>query len=249
MTQSTSLVDEFSGDDFAPERAPLPYLQILNNQAQEQSGLFISAENAAAVGFSPNDEWQPHEAHFLSGQSASGLRTLTARIIILRKSPLMMFNRSTKQFLGIFDRESYNPAIMLLKTRHLVYLVTKQKQLFHDTPLQLTTKGSFCGSFGQHYNQFRGEISRAYGQPRGDRFHALSIFAIRLQPVLKGKEKKSWVCSIQDHGMPTKSNWKAFFVGYDPDIKKKLLTEFEEYRDFGNIQNSAQEPDAWPDEF
>ncbi|WP_262562819.1 DUF5895 domain-containing protein [Acaryochloris sp. CCMEE 5410] len=65
-----------------------------------------------------------------------------------------MFSRKDRAFLGAFDRDSYNPEEVILKTRYLVYLVSRQKQLLHQSPLQFTAKGSLCGSFGEHYNQF-----------------------------------------------------------------------------------------------
>ena len=152
-TQVTqSAVDEFAGDEFAPSYQALPYLQVLNHQDAEQSGFFISSENATAVNFNATDEWQPHEAHFLSGGSTVGFRSLTARLVVLRRSPLLMFSREDRSFLGTFDRNRYDPSTVMLKTRHLTYLVSQQKQLLHDAPLQFTAKGSLCGSFGEHYN-------------------------------------------------------------------------------------------------
>ena len=229
-------IDEFAGDEYAPAYQPLPYLQVLNHKDPEQSGFFISSENATAVNFQPTQEWQPHEAHFLSGGSAVGYRSLTARLVVMRRSPLLMFAREDRTFLGTFDRNHYNPDEVMLKTRYLVYLVSQQKQLLHDAPLQFTAKGSLCGSFGEHYNQFHIQMNRAYGKPRGDRFFALTIFAVKLQPTLKGREQKSWVCSILEHGIPTVENWKAFFLGYDNTIKHKLLADFEAHTDFGQVE-------------
>jgi len=54
-----------------------------------------------------------------------------------------------------------------MKQRYLVYLISKDKQLMHDTPLMLTTKGAFCGSFGETVRNFHGEISKAYGAATG----------------------------------------------------------------------------------
>ena len=82
-------------------------------------------------------------------------------------------------------------------------------------------------------------MNRAYGKPRGDRFFALSIFAIKLQTLLKGKEQKSWVCSISEHGVPTSENWKGFFLGYDSAIKGKLLTKFDAHADFARANREA----------
>ncbi|MGR3277924.1 hypothetical protein HRE53_17155 [Acaryochloris sp. 'Moss Beach'] len=225
-------IDEFAGDEYGPAYQPLPYLQILNHEDPQQAGFFISADNAAAVGFQPTPEWQSHDAYFMSGGVAVGYRSLTARLAVLRRSPLLMFSRKDRAFLGSFDRDNYNPEEVILKTRYLVYLVSRQKQLLHQSPLQFTAKGSLCGSFGEHFNQFHSQMNWAYGKPRGDRFFALSILAVKLQPILKGQEKKSWVCSIVEHGQPTNENWRNFFLGYDPSIKQKLIADFEAHENF-----------------
>ncbi|WP_416668970.1 DUF5895 domain-containing protein [Egbenema bharatensis] len=126
------------------------------------------------------------------------------------------------------------------ETRYLVYLISKDKRLLHKSPLLLTAKGAFCGSFGETVEQFRNDMSKAYGaatgakKSRGERFMALSILAVRVQPELKGQTKKSWVCSVADYGVPTLKNWKSFFVGYKPELKERILAEFNEWADFGN---------------
>ncbi|MEO0537945.1 MAG: DUF5895 domain-containing protein [Cyanobacteria bacterium P01_A01_bin.123] len=55
----------------------------------------------------------------------------------------------------------------MLKQRYLVYLVTKDKQLMHESPLRLITKGSFCGSFGTMVRNFHSEMSKAYSAEIG----------------------------------------------------------------------------------
>ena len=62
---------------------------------------------------------------------------------------------------------------------------------------------------------------------------ALSVLAVRVAPVLKGEKKKSWVCSVESHGVPTIDNWRQFFVGYQPDLKERILSEFESWAEFG----------------
>lgn len=46
-----------------------------------------------------------------------------------------MFNRHNDELVGVFDRKQYNKNEMILKARYLIYLVSKQKQLLHETPL------------------------------------------------------------------------------------------------------------------
>ncbi|BAU15927.1 hypothetical protein LEP3755_64930 (plasmid) [Leptolyngbya sp. NIES-3755] len=243
---SQEATDEFDTPEFEGEHETLPYLQMLNHQSSERSGFFITQENADAVSFAdPAGEWLSHTTTFASGTIVEGYRSLTARFLILRKSPLLMFDREEENFISVFNSQCYNRDTMLLKTRYLVYLVNKQKQLLHHTPLLFTTKSTFCGSFGDSYRNFRREMSQAYTQAtgaqkaRGERFLALSVFAVQVQPELKGKKLKSWVCSIAHHGQPTAQNWQNFFVGYNKELKDKLLTEFEQWEGFGRIYDEA----------
>jgi Family of unknown function (DUF5895) len=238
--------DEFNSDAFEDRRESLPYLQMLNAQASDQSGFFITAENVEAAGFVPNEEWVLHEATFQSGAKAEGYRSLTARFLILRRSKLMMFDRDGGECIGIYRKSQYDRATMILKNRYLVYIVGKDKQPLHSTPLVLTAKGAFCGSFGEAVDKFRVEMSKAYGvalgakKPRGDRFMALSILAVRVQPELKGTAKKSWVCSVAEYCVPTVENWRSLFVGYQPELKERLLAEFEQWENFGNLEQEAK---------
>lgn len=236
--------DEFNAPQFESEHDTLPYLQMLNFQNPDQAGFFITQENAEAIGFAdPAGEWLSHTTTFSSGTTAEGYRSLVARFLILRKSPLLMFERDEEKFIGVFNQQNYNRDTMLLKARYLVYLVNKKKQPLHEAPLLFTTKATFCGSFGESYKQFRRDMSQAYTQAtgaqktRGERFLALSIFAVQVQPELKGKKAKSWVCSITTYGKPTTQNWKNFFVGYNVELKDKLLAEFEQWEGFGHWQN------------
>jgi hypothetical protein len=157
-----------------------------------------------------------------------------------------MFERESGDFIGEYRKSHYDRTTMVLKTRYLVFVVGKNKQLLHESPLLLTTKGSFCGSFGAVVRAFHSAMSQAYGvatgvkKPRGDRFLALSILAVRVQPELKGTMKKSWVCSVSSYGIPTVENWKSYFVGYSPNHKEKVLTLFEEWSDFGNPQYEVE---------
>jgi hypothetical protein len=238
--------DEFDSAAFEAQRESLPYLQLLNAQDPDQSGFFITVENMEAVNFNSTEEWTPHTATFQNGATVEGHRSLLARFLILHKSKLMMFDRDSGEFIGVYRKSQYDRSTMILKTRYLVHLISKDKRLLHDSPLLLTTKGSFSGSFGETVEQFRNDMSKAYGaatgakKPRGDRFMALSILAVRLQPELKGQTKKSWVCSVADYGVPTVENWKSFFIGYRPELKERILTQFDEWADFGNPERELE---------
>jgi len=249
-TPTTQLPDEFDSEQFEQSRESLPYLQMLNHQDPEQSGFFITSENRSAVHFTPTDEWSPHTATFQNGEEVEGYRSLIARFLILRKSKLSMFDRESGEFLREYRKDLYDRATMVLKVRYLVYLVNQQKQLLHEKPLQFTTKGSFCGSFGEAVKDFQAEMSKAYGaatgakKPRGERFMALSVLAVQVQPTLKGEKQKSWVCSVINHGIPLPENWRSYFIGYHPELKDCILAEFDAWESFGkgNLETQSQTP-------
>jgi hypothetical protein len=234
--------DVFDSEEFEGSRDSFPYLQMLNHQSLEQSGFFITLENAEAVHFNPTEEWTPYTETFQSGESSDGYRSLLARFLILRKSNLLMFDREQGEFIGEYKKSQYDKNTMVLKRRFLVYLISKDKHLLHDTPLLLTAKGAFCGSFGETVGRFHADMSKAYTQAtgakklRGDRFMALSILAVKVKPELKGTTKKSWTCSVDTYGVPTAENWKSFFVGYKPELKERILKEFEGWVEFGSPQ-------------
>lgn len=242
------LPDQFDSAEFEQGRESLPYLQMLNHQDPEQSGFFITSENRSAVQFTPTDEWTLHSTAFQNGEVVEGYRSLIARFLILRKSRLLMFNRESGEFLREYRKDLYDRSTMVLKVRYLVYLVSQQKQLLHEKPLQFTTKGSFCGSFGEAVRDFQNEMSKAYGAAtgvkklRGDRFMALSVLAVQVQPTLKGEKQKSWVCSVTNHGIPVPENWRSYFIGYHLELKDRILAEFDAWEGFGKANLETQSP-------
>lgn len=234
--------DEFDSAAYANQRQALPYLQLLNQQDPDQSSFFITSENAAAVNFTPTSDWLPHTATFQNGTTAEGYRSLLARFLILHQSPLLMFGRESGEFIGRYRKAQYKRSSMMLKRRYLVYLVSQDKRLLHELPLLLTAKGAFCGNFGQTVEQFRTAMSSAYGvatgvkQPRGERFMALAILAMRVQPQLKGQAKQSWVCAVAEYGVPTVKNWRSFFIGYRAELKQQVLAQYDEWVGFGSLE-------------
>ncbi len=239
-------IDEFDSPAFEGSDESLPYMQMLNHQDVSKAGFFITLENAEAVKFQPSTAWQLHTTTFQSGETVTGYRSLAASLLVLRQSELMMFDRDSGDFIDVFQKSNYDRNTMVLKTRYLVYLVDANHQLLHEQPLLFTTKGALCGDFGEVCQKFRREMSRAFGQarnthkPRGDRFMALAVMTLRVQPVLKGRDKKSWVCAIADVNHPTTADWPTHFIGYDEATKLKVYAAFDDWVDFGKPERELE---------
>jgi hypothetical protein len=238
-------VDEFDSPAFEGSDKSLPYLQM-NQQDPNKAGFFITIENAEAVEFQPSAPWEKHTTTFQSGETAEGYRSLTVKMLVLRKSDLMMFDRDNGNYIGPYQKAGYDRNKMVLKTRYLVYLLDGANQLLHEQPLLFTTKGAMCGDFGEVYQKFRRAMSRSFGQargthkPRGDKFLALSVQAMTVEPKLKGVEKKSWVCSIAAVNHPTPETWLDSFVGYDEATKRQVDAAFEEWVGFGRPEHEYE---------
>ena len=239
-------IDEFDSSTFEGSDESLPYMQMLNHQDVNRAGFFITLENAEAIKFQPNVDWQLHTTPFHHSETATGYRSLTASLLVLRQSELMMFDRDSGDFIDVFQKSHYNRHTMVLKTCYLIYLVDANQQLLHEQPLLFTTKGAFCGDFGDVYQKFRREMSRAFGQarnthkPRGDRFMALAVMTLRVQTALKGKEKKSWVCAIAEVNHPTAADWLTHFIDYDEATKLKVYAAFDDWAEFGQPERELE---------
>ncbi|MDB9528642.1 DUF5895 domain-containing protein [Oscillatoria sp. CS-180] len=83
--------------------------------------------------------------------------------MILGKSKLMMYHCDIGEFIGYYQKSVYDCVIHILKQSYRAYLITKDKQLMHESPLMLTTKGSCSSSFGETVRNFHREMSKAYG--------------------------------------------------------------------------------------
>lgn len=258
-TKPAADYSEFDSDEFEDTRQSLPYIQILNDKRPEDSGFFITMDNADAVEFAgtPEDGWEMYQATFRNGETADGFRSLTARLLVLKASNLLMYDRESGEFIGEFAKGKYDRKIMTIKRKYLVYICGKDKKPLHKSPLQFTAKGSISGSFGDAFNRFQAAMSKAFGvatgarKARGAKFMALSIFAIKLEPKLKGDKEKSWVCDVADVALPTDKNWEMYFVGKDETLKEQIFDDIEANADFGTSLAEAAPvtPTAPVDEF
>lgn len=254
MTTQEMVRDEFSSEEFEGGASNLPYLQMSNNKDPEKSGMFISLENAEECGFKPGKSWQKFTLTFESGEGSDGYLTADPRLLVVRRGELLMYDRENdREIVGKFNKDVYDSAVHVLKTKFLVFVVDAKNKPIHDTPLQFTAKGAFSGNFGSSYGKYRAALSNAYGKAnqtskaRGDKFIALGVMAFSLKPELKGDKKKSWACSIADLQLPTAENWKDYFVGYDEPTKLLIYSAFDGSESFGTLASLRREEEPSDD--
>ncbi len=250
---------DFEDEKFnAPPSQVLPWCQMINPRYGEDGlqsyGLAIKQDNAQAVGFQPDDNWQEIEHTFSSGEVDTVFLTTTPRLVIVRRGPLSVKDRETGIRLGTF-KDNYDAFLAdKLKfktfTRHLIFLVGEDKKFLHQSPLQLTLSGSACASFGKNYAEyqqgritggFAGELEKAYAgfqkkplTPKGPLFHAHGIYCPMIEAEERGIEPNTaLVASTVDYKHPTISTLTDYMIASDSPESAIICKTFEEYKEFG----------------
>jgi len=250
---------DFEDEKFnAPPSQVVPWCQMINprygKDGLQSYGLAIKLDNAQAVGFQPDDNWQEIEHEFKSGEVDTVFITTTPRIVIIRRGPLSVQDRETKIRLGTYKdyKDDFLADKLKFKTftRHLIFLVGEDKKFLHQSPLQLTLSGSAGASFGKNYAEyqqgritggFAGELEKAYAgfqkkpvTPKGPLFHAHGIYC----PIIEDEERgiqpnTALVASTVDYKHPTISTLTDYMIASDSPESEIICKAFEEYKEFG----------------
>lgn len=250
---------DFEDEKFnAPPSQVIPWCQMISPRYGEEGlqsyGLAIKLDNAQAVGFKPDDNWQEIQHTFSSGEVDTVFLTTTPRLVIVRRGPLSVQDRETKIRLGTYKdyKDDFLADKLKFKiyTRHLIFLVSEDKKFLHQSPLQLTLSGSAGASFGKNYAEyqqgritggFAGELEKAYAgfqkkpvTPKGPLFHAHGIYCPIIEAEERGIEPNTaLVASTVDYKHPTVSNFTDYMIASDSPESEIIHKAFEEYKEFG----------------
>ena len=258
-TASPSVTFDFEDEKFqAPPSQVLPWCQMINPRPTVDGvtayGLAVKLDNAKVVGFTPDEDWQPVDHEFSTGEVETLLITTRPRLVILRRSPVFIKYRDTGVFLGRmsdhYDTFMADKLKFKTFTRYLIFLVGKDKQFLHQTPLRLSLSGAASASFGQAYRQVRDsqavggftvELEQAYAdfrrqalERKGPLFHAHGIFCPHIEVEEAGSgENTALIASTVDYEHPTGANFIDYAIASNSPEASLISETFEEYKDFG----------------
>lgn len=258
---------DFEDDKFnAPPSLVTPWCQMINPRYGVDGvslfGLAIKLDNAQAVGFEPDDNWQLLEHEFSNGVEKIYL-SLNPRLVIVRRGPLSVKDRETGARLGTL-KENYD-AFLADKvkyrtfTRNLIFLVGENKKFLHGSPLQLTLNGAAGASFSKSYSEYlQGKISggfiyeleKAYAAyrklpfaPKGPLFHAHGIFSPSITSEERGIEPNTaLIATISDYRRPNGTNLTQHMIASDSEESAIICKTFEEFKDFGKEPAKPESP-------
>ena len=258
---------DFEDEKFnAPPSQVIPWCQMINprygTDGIQSYGLAIKLDNAQAVGFQPDDNWQQVEHEFSSGVEDVFITT-TPNLAIVRRGPLSVKDRETGLKLGTL-KDNYDAFLAdKLKfktfTRYLIFIVGEDKKFLHHTPLQLTLNGVAGASFSKTYCEYQqgkvvggfvAELERAYAgyrkqplTPKGALFHAHGIFSPIIECEERGIEPNTvLVASTVDYKHPTVSTLTQYLIASDSPESTIICKTFEDYKEFGKEAVKIETP-------
>lgn len=250
---------DFEDEKFqAPPAEVLPWCQMINprtgNNGLTSYGLAIKMENAEAIGFTPDENWQEVDHEFSTGEVETLYITTTPRLVIVRRGAVCIKNRETGATIGrlmdhydefVADRLKFKTF-----TRHLIFFVGRDKKFLHQSPLRLSISGVAGASFGNCYRMvkagqavsgFTVELEKAYAEfrqqpfaPKGPLFHAHGIFCPLIQAESRGiGPNKALVAATVDYEHPMGANFQDYIIASNSEESSIIQKTFEQYEDFG----------------
>ncbi len=258
-TTNSSATFDFEDEKFqAPPSEVLPWCQMINPlpgaDGLTSYGLAIKLDNAEAIGFTPDENWQEVHHEFSTGEVEPLYISTTPRLVIVRRGAICLKNRETNAIIGrlmdhydefIADRLKFKTF-----TRHLIFFVGRDKKFLHKLPLRLSISGVAGASFnncyrmvkaGQAIGGFTVELEKAYAEfrqqpfvPKGPLFHAHGIFCPLIQPETRGiGANTALVATTVDYEHPMGANFQDYIIASNSEESSIIQETFEQYEDFG----------------
>ncbi|WP_017651093.1 DUF5895 domain-containing protein [Fortiea contorta] len=258
---------DFEDEKFnAPPYKVIPWCQMINPRygadGLQPHGLAIKLDNANAVGFQPDENWQQIEHEFSSGNETVFMST-SPSLVIVRRGPLSVKDRETGIKLGTL-KDNYDAFLAdKLKfktfTRYLIFIVGENKKFLHDLPLQLTLNGAAGASFSKSYCEFQqgkvtggfvAELEKTYAgyrkqplTPKGPLFHAHGIFSPIIECEERGIEPNTvLVASTVNFKHPTVGTLTQYLIASDSQESAIICKAFEEHKEFGKETVKIETP-------
>lgn len=256
----------FESDQF--QAASLPWCQILSpgrNAASANYGLAVKLNIAKRIGFVPDESWRPVDHEFSTGEVEALLITTRPRLVIVRRSSVLLEYRDSGFLLGrLYDYSDIfaaDKSRFVTFVRYLIFLVGKDKQFLHQIPLSLKIKGAASASFGNAYRKkadngeevgFVPEFEKAYAdfcgrnvQRKSWRFHAHGIFCPHIELKEVGEESTALVASTVDYDHPTGANFTDYAISLKSRESALILETFKKHENFGKLPKSNTSDIPW----
>lgn len=229
--------------DFAGNITLRCFAQIINpNRNPDIFGIGIQEEEAAAAGFSPNEDWQLAPDYFSAGSSI--FVSASPRIVFVNISPLLItnpedgeikrFNKSTWQE---YKTEGW-------KTLHVVafFPVNRDNQLLSHKPFKIKLIGqsgrnlydAICNKKDRksYYNRLLAAYEQLSNQGVNEYFFTHGVIALNLVPktIKLANDESVKILEVESFKVPNGSSKEIFlktFIHGKSEASQQIKTAYE----------------------
>ena len=273
----------FQDKKFVSGYQPLVTIQPLNKSKTRgwfirKSDLDNCGWTATEDDFTPNSVIWDYEQVFGMPPNTSkeaGLNFTAPRLQILLRSPLMVEETSgMRQTIGTFEDPSVKELFdadktaadlanskgemyrrkYSVRTKYLVYILTKDNKRAHKTPIVLTLKGLNGTDISEKVKIFEKEMSKCLSKALdsevpmmfNEKFYATTVFMPTLSSDMRGANNVE-ICAVESFEIPDYSDQDTAVQSLNqfsiPDEDRESTWKFQEmYEDYINI-HSKQDAD------
>jgi len=247
-------------------------------------GLFIPQDEAEKSGFVGCSDWELVDVEFGEGAKIAttpGYITRSPKFYVIHKSQLEVqkWGENGYRFCGLGyvkgkktpelieaekgEKNSDDKALYRTVTRMLLAFVDENNNLIHETPISITARGGFGGSFGYELREYYKQIDKVYfkaaraagqkvkGGALNDAAHALCLVDCQLgYHKAEGRNPYVVASARKTPAIDSIGVTKEVDRGRDKDIRKVALTGVDLWALLQRKSSAiGQQIGTWYDEF
>lgn len=224
---------DFDAPEHKKEQVGTPSIKVLN----ELGAFFIADDNLDEIGWKNRSVGEPYRQKTSKvGEDGrplyiGGISITNPSLLIMDESPLLIRDKKSRKFLGVYDTDTYNSEFQQPYRIYQVVLVDNKNNPLHKGTLQLTAAGHFSVNWNTQLEKFRDECILAYNTAKGIedktkriiRWHSFWVFTPKFKPEKKGKtpDTSSFACVTIGFKSPESGKLPEINIAKNP-----LLEEF-----------------------
>ena len=231
--------DRFATDDqYLNSDARKPRIQALRGEnGKEDCGYFITEQDLTACGWQSYQLSETHTYQFNSGKTEKGLLFKAPRMLVVPRTPLLVFDRNLSNeqkrtvIIGQYDAYYHGDrTIYGLMCNYDVLLLDNRNQFLHTIPLSYTAKGANQASFSINWSKFIQECTAVHAdindipnRPKNRVFSSMCVYSFKTDREIVGTKLKSASCKVTGYQTPTANNFHDLFLGADDEMADDII--------------------------
>lgn len=246
----------FESEEFKGKITSVPYCQFLNLDSANY-GIAVSATNAIATEFNPDNNWQEIEHEFSPGEKTFLYFTQSPRILILNRSETLL---TDSQQIIPYSKEKHSSGWIAF-SYDVIWFLDKNNQPLSTLPFRLRCKGYAGLTFNKNYSYYNNpdtfckQILKAYKQitkdPEAEKnniFYAHAVYCptLKREKVTSSYNGQSSIAVVTSKFIePTKDNLASLMIKNKSQISDRVKELVEETKSWIDYTPAKEEKTFW----